>query len=131
LVQQKFAQSLKGDVVLSVTVVSQEKKTLMVDKAKSLIVLCLGKNFLRDVAKKTNTTTMWSRFKSLYMTNFLAHRQFLKQQLCSFSMVDSKTITEQLVGKILDGLENIEVNLEDEDNVILLLCALPRSYENF
>jgi len=33
--------------------------------------------------------------------------------------------------KILDGLENIEVHLDDEDKVILLLCALPRSFESF
>ena len=35
------------------------------------------------------------------------------------------------LNKIFDGLENIEVDLEDEDNTIFLLCALPRSYENF
>ena len=28
-------------------------------------------------------------------------------------------------------LENIEVQLEDEDKVILLLCALPKSFESF
>jgi len=40
---------------------------------------------------------------------------------------------EQLTefNKILDDLENIEVHLEDEDKVILLLYALPRSFESF
>jgi len=28
-------------------------------------------------------------------------------------------------------LANIDVNLEDEDKVLHLLCALPRSFENF
>jgi len=39
---------------------------------------------------------------------------------------------EQLTefNKILDDLENIEVQLEDEDKAILLLCALPKSFES-
>ena len=35
------------------------------------------------------------------------------------------------VQKILNDLENIEVHLGDEDKAILLLCALPRSFESF
>jgi len=67
------------------------------------------------------------------MTKSLAHQQFLKQQLYSFKMVESKAIMEQLTkfNKILDDLENIEVHLGDEDKAILLLCALPRSFESF
>jgi len=44
------------------------------------------------------------------MTKSLAHRKFLKQQLYSFKMVESKAIMEQLTEfeKILDDLENIE-----------------------
>jgi len=40
---------------------------------------------------------------------------------------------EQLTqfNKILDDLENIEVHLEDEDKVILLLCALSKLFESF
>jgi len=40
---------------------------------------------------------------------------------------------EQLTefNKILDNLENIDVHLEGEYNTILLLCALPRSFESF
>jgi len=40
---------------------------------------------------------------------------------------------EQLTefNKIIDDLENIEVQLEDEDKTILLLCALPKSFESF
>ncbi|MCI56173.1 cytochrome P450, partial [Trifolium medium] len=33
--------------------------------------------------------------------------------------------------KIIDDLANIDVNLEDEDKAFHLLCALPRSLENF
>jgi len=48
-------------------------------------------------------------------------------------MVESKAIMEQLTefNKIHDDLENIEVHLEDEDKIILLLCALPRPFESF
>jgi len=57
----------------------------------------------------------------------------LLQQLYSFKMVVSKAIMEQLTEftKMLNDLENIEVHLEDEDKSILLLCALPRSFESF
>ena len=67
------------------------------------------------------------------MTKSLAHREVLKQQLYSFRMVESTAIMQQLTefNNIIDDLENIEVHLEDEDKLILLLCALPRSFESF
>ena len=109
LIQQKCEKALKGEGVLPVTV-SQAEKTETVDKARSAIVLCLGDKVLRDVAKEPTATLMWSKLESLYMTKSLAHRQFLKQQLYSFNMVESKSIMEQLTefNKILDNLENIE-----------------------
>ena len=93
----------------------------MVDKVRSAIVLCLGDKVLRDVAKEPTATSMWSKLESLYMTKSLAHRQFLKQQLYSFKMVESKTIMEQLMefNKILDDLENIEVHLEDAGALVV------------
>jgi len=112
---------------------SQAEKTEMVDKARRANVLCLGDNVLRDVAKEPTAASMWSKLESLYMTKSLAHRKFLKQQLYSFKMVESKAIMEQLtkLNKIFDNLENIEVLLEDEDKTILLLRALLRSFETF
>jgi len=70
---------------------------------------------LREVAKEPTAASMWSKLESLYMTKFVAHRQFLKQQLNSFKMVESKAIMEQLTefNKIVGDLENIEVRLED------------------
>jgi len=68
------------------------------------------------------------------MTKSLApHRQLLKQQLCSFKMVEPKSNTEQLMkfNKILDDLANIEVNMENEDKALLLLCSLSTSFEHF
>jgi len=54
------------------------------------------------------------------MTKSLTHWQFLKQQLYSFKMVESKVIMEQLteLNKILDVLENIE------DVSALVVCCL-------
>jgi len=50
-----------------------------------------------------------------------------------YRMAESKPIMEQLTefNKIIDDLANIDVNLEDEDKALHLLCALPRSFENF
>ena len=80
LIQQKYDKALKGEGESPVTM-SQAKKTEMVDKTRSAIVLCLGDKVLRDVAKEPTATSMWSKLESLYMTKSLAHRQLLKQQL--------------------------------------------------
>jgi len=76
----------------------------------SAIILYLWDIVLRDVTKEVTATSMWSKLKSLYMTKLLAHRQFFKQQLNSFKMLESKTIKKQLTkfNKILNHLENIE-----------------------
>jgi len=114
LIQQKCKKTLKGEVALPVAM-SQAEKTEMVDKARIAIVLCLGDKILRDVAKELTATSIWSKLESLYMIKSLTHRQFLKQQLYSFKMVESKAIMEQLTkfNKILDDLENIKMHLED------------------
>jgi hypothetical protein len=56
-----------------------------------------------------------------------------KTKLHSFRMVESKTIAYQLTefNKMLDDLVNIEVEIEDEDKSILLLCVLPISFKHF
>jgi len=103
---------------------SRAEKTEMVDKARSVIVLCLGNKVLREVAKEPTAASMWSKFEYLYMTKSLAHRQFLKQQLYSFKMVESKAIMEQLTefNKIIGDLENIEVHLEDAGALMVWCC---------
>jgi len=109
LIQQKCVQALKEKAVFFVTM-SQAKKTEIVDKVMSVIVLCLRDKGLRDVAKQATTTSMWVKLESLYMIMSFGDRKFLKQQLYSFRIVESKTIMDQLTkfNKILDDLENIE-----------------------
>ena len=125
LIQQKCGKALKGEAVLPVTM-SQVEKIEMVDMAMSAIVLCLGDKVLIDVAKETTTTIVWVKLESLYLTKSLARTQLVKQKLFSIRIMQSKTNMKQLTkfSKILDDLENIEEHLEDEDNVVLLLCDI-------
>jgi len=123
LIQQKCEKAMKGEGAITVTM-SRAKKTEMVDKARSAIVLCLRNKDLREVAKETIAASMWSKFEYLHMTKSLAHRQVLKQQLYSFKMVESKTIMEQLVefNKINGDLENIKLRLEDAGALMVWCC---------
>ncbi|KOM55736.1 hypothetical protein LR48_Vigan10g162800 [Vigna angularis] len=132
LIQQGCDEALKGELNMGVGM-SQEEKKRMIDKARSAIILCLGDKALREVAKEKTAAGIWAKLESLYMTRSLAHRLCLKQQLYSFKMTDSRTIEEQLAefSKIVDDLENIDVRLEDEDKAVILLNALPRTFEHF
>ncbi|WVZ13024.1 hypothetical protein V8G54_017554 [Vigna mungo] len=131
LIQQGCDEALKGESRMS-DAMTQEEKKKMGDKARSAIILCLGDKVLREVAKEKTAAEIWAKLESLYMTRSLAHRLCLKQQLFSFKMSESRTIEEQIAefSKIVDDLENIEVKLEDEDKVVILLNALPRTFEH-
>lgn len=122
LIQQKYAKALRDEYALPATM-SQANNTEMVDRAKNVIVLYLVDIFFREFAKETTTVMTWSKLESLYITKLLAHKQFLKQQLYSFWMVESIIITKQLMelNKFFDDLINIEVNIEDEVYALFLL----------
>ncbi|MCI04342.1 cytochrome P450 [Trifolium medium] len=132
LIKQKCVEALKGEAHMPATL-SAAEKTKMNDKALSALILCLGDKVLREVAKEKTIVSMWTKLDSLYMTKSLVHKQCLKQQLYFNRMMDNKSIMEQLseFNKIIDDLGNIDVNLEDEDKTLHLLCALPKSLENF
>lgn len=123
LIQQNCEKALKGEGSLPVTM-SRAEKTEMVDKARSVIVLCLGDKVLREVAKEATAASMWAKLESLYMTKSLARRQFLKQQLYLFRMVKLKAVMELLVefNKIIGDLENIKVRLEDAGALMVWCC---------
>lgn len=109
------------------------EKIKMMDKANSVIILCLGDKVLIEVAKDKIVAAMWGKLELLYMTKSLAHMLCLKQQCYSFRMVENKSIVEQLTNfyKIIDDLENIEVRIYDEDNILLLLSSLLISFKHF
>lgn len=67
------------------------------------------------------------------MTKSSVNRLCLKQALYSFKMNEDKVLVEQLdmFNKLILDLENIEVKIDDEDQVLLLLCALSRYHAHF
>ncbi|PNX91160.1 cytochrome p450, partial [Trifolium pratense] len=109
LVHNKCVEALKGEARMPASLSAAEKAELN-DKAVSAIILCLGDNVLREVAKQINIVTMWAKLDSLYMTKSAAHKQFLKQKLFFSRMVETKSMTEQLAefNKIIDDLANLE-----------------------
>lgn len=132
LTQHGCAEAIKGEAQMPSNL-TQEEKSGMIEKARSAIILCLGDKALREVAREKTAAAMWLKLESLYMTKSLAHRLCLKQQLYAFSMVEGRSMSDQIAdfNKILDDLENIEVKLDDEDKALLLLKSLPKKYEHF
>ena len=65
------------------------------------------------------------------MGKSLANRLYLKRRLYSCCFVEDKSIIEQYddFTKSVDDLEDVDVKMSDEDKTILVLNALPKSYD--
>ena len=132
LVQQSLIKALGGESKLSPTLSEEENEDLL-DKAHSAVLLSLGDKVLRQVSKEKSAAAVWAKLESLYMTKSLVNRLTLKQALYSFRMTENKSVQEQLdvFNKLIQDLENIDVEISDEDQALMLLCSLPNSYDSF
>ena len=101
-------------------------------KAHSVVILCLGNKVLREVAKETIAAGVIAKLESLYLTRSLANRLCMKQRLYAYRFREDKGVCEQMeeFSKMVDDLENIDVTIGDEDQAILLLNALPKSFDH-
>ena len=79
----------------------------------------------KDFSNEIVTTRICLKLKRLYHK-----RLYMKKRLYQLHMDEGKTITNHLdiLNKIILDLKSVDVNIQDEDLVVLLLCSLPNSY---
>ncbi|MFQ6654990.1 hypothetical protein Gotur_025733 [Gossypium turneri] len=72
------------------------------------------------------SSALWKRLETLYATKFLANHLVLKR-LFTFCMNEGKLLRDHISQFItlLNDLKNIEIQIDDEDQAMLLLCSLP------
>lgn len=109
---------------------SDFEKSEALEMAYNMIMLHLGNKFLREVAAETTTATVWLKLESLYITKSLSNKVYFKGKLHGFKISEDHPISKSLDesnGLIID-LSNIEIKIEEEDQAIMILNALPKSY---
>ena len=87
------------------------------NKAHNTIILHLSDEVLREVAKEKTASGLWTKLKELFLKKSLAKRLSMKRKLYMFSMKDGTALKDHLdeFKKLILGLENVNIDLEDED----------------
>ncbi|KAH1091748.1 hypothetical protein J1N35_019005 [Gossypium stocksii] len=76
---------------------------------------------------------LWKKLETLYVTKSLANCLVLKQRLFMFCINECELLRDHIgqFTTLLNDLKNVEVQIDDEDQTMLLLCYLPSSYKSF
>lgn len=95
--------------------------------------MSLGDEVLREVTQEATALDIWKKLEGLYMKKSLANRLYLKKRLYQLTMEEGKELRKHLddFNKLILELNGVGVVLEEEDQAIILLSSLPKSYEHF
>ena len=102
-----------------------------IQKARGTIVLSVTNRVLRKVIKEKTIAAMLKALDNQYMSKALPNRIYLKQKLYGYKMSEGQSMESNLdeFVRIIADLENTNVTVTDEDQAILLLMSLPRTYD--
>ncbi|KAI0512123.1 hypothetical protein KFK09_012760 [Dendrobium nobile] len=101
-------------------------------KAHSIILLSIDDEVLREVAEEDTALKVWRKLESIYMKKSLTNRLLLKKQLYTLQMEENQALIKHLndFNKLILDLRNVDVKIVKEDQGIILLSSLPKTYEN-
>ena len=102
-------------------------------KALSLIQLHLSNDILQEVLQEKTATELWLKLESICMSKDLTSKLHMKLKLYTLKMQEGDSVTNHLsvFKEIVADLVSMEVEYDDEDLGLLLLCSLPSSYASF
>ncbi|KAG8478906.1 hypothetical protein CXB51_028758 [Gossypium anomalum] len=83
--------------------------------------------------KEKTVATLWKRLEQICLSKTLTSKLYMKQRLYAHHLEKGAPVHEHLsmFKEILLNLEAIEVQYDNEDLGLILLCSLPRSYSTF
>jgi hypothetical protein len=103
------------------------------EKAHNIILLSLSDGVLREVADEETASGLWKKLESLYMKKSLINCLFLKQRLYTLRMQEDTPLCDHLdyFNRIILDMKNIDIKVNDEDQILILLCSLTGAFDNF
>ena len=101
-------------------------------EAHITIILCLERNVAFLVDGEPTTANVWAKLEENFMTKILTNQIYLKSKLFTCKMEEGTSIREYInrFDRIISDLKDIDVTVEDEDQALMLLLSLPKSFEN-
>ena len=126
----KFSISTNGtDVPIS----DEIKKADLKERALSAIFMSVTDNVLREIADEEIASGAWKKLEGLYAGKNLTNRLYLKKRLYTLRMEEGSAVKEHLdaFNSIIMDLWNVDIKVDSEDQALILLCSLPRSYDAF
>nr|AAC62132.1 copia-like retroelement pol polyprotein [Arabidopsis thaliana] len=112
--------------------IEEEKARIDQDeKAMDMIFINVGDKVLRNIENSKTAAEAWATLDKLYLVKSLPNRVYLQLKVYNYRMQDSKTLEENVdeFQKMISDLNNLQIQVPDEVQAILILSALPDSYD--
>jgi hypothetical protein len=102
-------------------------------KALSHIHLHLSNNILQEVLQEKTAAALWLKLESICMSKDLTSKMHMKMKLYTHKLKEGGSVSTHLsvFKEIVTDLQSMQVQYEDEDLGLILLCSLPSSFANF
>ena len=101
-------------------------------EACASIILGLERDVAFEVKDEPTAKEMWDSLESKYVTKTLSNKSYLKTRLYKCKMQEGGNLRNHIreFERIISDLKDVDVKVEDDDQALLLMLSLPKSYES-
>lgn len=106
---------------------------MMQKKASSTIRLALASEIKYSVLKEKTPKDICDKLTSIYASKSLTNRLYMKMDLYSLKLEEGGNLHDHInsFNQLVCQLSNVDEVLKDEEQALLLMSSLPRSYKPF
>ena len=103
----------------------------MQKKVVIIIQLALALKIKYNVLKETTPKALWMKLESIYALKSLTNQPCLKMELYLLKMEEGGNLHDPInaFNQLVCQLLNADDKIEDEEQLLLLLASLPKSYK--
>ncbi|KAH1198428.1 Retrovirus-related Pol polyprotein from transposon TNT 1-94 [Glycine max] len=128
LIQQGLDQALEDDRLTSI---NETEWTKIQRRVVSTIPLVIAPEIKHNVLKETTPKTLWEKLENIYASKSLTNCLCLKMELYQLKIEMEGDLHGHInkFNQLVSQLFNVDDKLFDEEQALLLLASLPRSFK--